>query len=237
MTGSERATTKPIRLLLVEDEVRLAGSLAQRLEGVGFAVETAAKGEVALRTCEDGEYGIVVLDLNLPDISGFQVLATLRGRERRLPVLVLSAREDVGDRVEALRLGADDYLVKPFDFGELHARIDAILRRTGHAGFTLLEVEDLTADVVRRKVIRAGREIHLSPRLFELLEFFLRHKNQILTRRRIVEGVWGYSFDTGTNVVDVYVSYLRKAIDAGFDPKLIETVHGRGYMLRGSSPE
>ena len=178
MTGNEGATTKPIRLLLVEDEVRLARSLAQRLEGVGFAVETAAKGEVALRTCEDGEYGIVVLDLNLPDISGFQVLATLRGRERRLPVLVLSAREDVGDRVEALRLGADDYLVKPFDFGELHARIDGILRRTGHAGFTLLEVEDLTADVVRRKVIRAGREIHLSPRLFELLE----------TRVRQVEG-------------------------------------------------
>jgi two-component system OmpR family response regulator len=193
-------------------------------------------GETALERCADGGYALVVLDLNLPRMSGFDVLSSLRERGRPVPVLVLSAREDVADRVEALQLGADDYVVKPFDFGELHARIDAVMRRSGHAGFAVLEVEDLVVDVVRRRVRRANRDIHLSPRLFELLEFFLRHQGQILTRRRIVEGVWGYSFDTGTNVVDVYVSYLRKAIDADFELKLIQTVHGRGYLLDGSAP-
>lgn len=224
-----------MRLLLVEDEGRLASSLTRQLERVGFQPDVAEHGEAALERCADGEYALMVLDLNLPGMSGFEVLRALRVDNRRLPVLVLSARENVADRVEALRLGADDYLVKPFDFGELHARIEAVLRRSGHDRFGILEIEDLVLDVVRRKVRRAGRDIHLSPRLFELLEFFLRHQNRILTRRRIVEGVWGYSFDTGTNVVDVYVSYLRKAIDADFEPKLIETVPGRGYMLRGSS--
>jgi DNA-binding response OmpR family regulator len=198
-------------------------------------VDLAGDGEAAIDTCKVREHALVVLDLNLPGMSGFDVLRTLRSQGRTIPVLVLSAREDVTDRVEALRLGADDYLVKPFDFGELNARIDAILRRSGHANFGVLEVEDLVVDVARRRVHRAGREIHLSPRLFELLEFFLRHEGRILTRRRIVEGVWGYSFDSGTNVVDVYISYLRKAIDADFEPKLIETVPRRGYMLRGSS--
>lgn len=223
---------EPIPVLLVEDESKLARSLARQLRRVGFDADVAPDGQEAFEKMERREYALVVLDLNLPGASGFDVLRGIRDDRGGVPVLILSARREVVDRVEGLRLGADDYLVKPFDFGELHARIDAILRRTGESALEVLEAEDLSLDVVRRRVHRADREIHLSPRLFELLEFFLRHKNQILTRRRIAEGVWGYSFDTGTNVVDVYVSYLRKAIDADFEPKLIETVHRQGYLLR-----
>lgn len=224
--------TDPIPLLLVEDEHKLARSVARQLERSGFAVDVATDGESALERIEGREYSIMVLDLNLPGASGFDLLRALGGRQRRVPVLILSARREVVDRVEGLQLGADDYLVKPFDFIELHARIGAILRRSGESALQVLEAEDLVVDVVKRKARRGGRDIHLSPRLFELLEFFLRHQNQILTRRRIAEGVWGYSFDTGTNVVDVYVSYLRKAIDAGFEPKLIKTIPRQGYLLR-----
>lgn len=228
--------TDPTPLLLVEDEEKLARSIARQLERLDFAVDLAGDGEVALARIAERDYALVILDLNLPGASGFEVLSTVRDEGRPVPVLILSARTDVVDRVEGLRLGADDYLLKPFDFGELHARVEAILRRAGEGGFSTLAVEDLVVDVPRRRVQRADQEIHLSPRLFDLLEFFLRHANQILTRRRILEGVWGYSFDTGTNVVDVYVSYLRKAIDADFHPKLIETVPRQGYVLRGKRP-
>lgn len=224
--------TDSARLLLVEDEEKLARSIARQLERVGFTVDVASDGETAIEAIGRVEHSLVVLDLNLPGASGFDVLRAMREGQRETPVLILSARREVFDRVEGLRLGADDYLVKPFDFGELHARIDAILRRAGESSRAVLQAADLVVDVVGRKVARDGQPIHLSPRLFELLEFFLRHKNQILTRRRIVEGVWGYSFDTGTNVVDVYVSYLRKAIDGGFEPRLIETVPRQGYVLR-----
>jgi DNA-binding response OmpR family regulator len=225
---------EPITLLLVEDESKLARSLERQLERAGFAVDVAPDGYRALEKLDARRYHIIVLDLNLPGMSGFDVLRALRDERRRVPVLILSARQEVIDRVEGLRLGADDYLIKPFDFGEFHARIDAVLRRSGESSFGVLVAEDLVLDLIRRKVHRAGREIHLSPRLFELLEFFLRHRDQILTRRRIAEGVWGYSFDTGTNLVNVYVSNLRKAIDADFEPKLIETVPRQGYVLRVS---
>lgn len=222
----------PVPLLLVEDESKLATSLARQLGRAGYAADVAPDGETALEKARANEYHLVILDLNLPGASGFEVLRALREESRHVPVLILSARQGVEDRVEGLRIGADDYLVKPFDFAELEARIEAILRRSDESRLTVLQAGDLTLDVVRRRVVRGGEEIHLSPRLHELLEFFLRNKNSILTRRRIAEGVWGYTFDTGTNVVDVYVSYLRKAIDAPFERKLIETVPRQGFVLR-----
>lgn len=225
-------TGSPLRILLVEDERKLAESIARHLQGAGYEVEHARDGEEALARARSEEFHLIILDLNLPKRSGFDVLAELRSEMRDTPVLILSAREEVTDRVEGLRRGADDYLVKPFDVGELTARIEAILRRAGHERISVLRAKDLVMDVVQRKVWRADEEIFLSPREFALLKFFLRNKNRIVTRRRIAEQVWGYTFDTGTNIVDVYVSYLRKAVDAPFDEKLIHTVVREGFVLR-----
>ena len=221
-----------VRVLLVEDERRLAESVQRQLRRAGYEVELAGDGEEALALATAREFQVIILDLNLPKKSGFEVIEELRAGMRETPILILSARDDVVDRVEGLRRGADDYLVKPFDFTELTARLEAILRRSGHERLSVFEAGDLTIDVVTRKAWRAGQEIPLSPREFALLEFFVRNKNQILTRRRIAEQVWGYAFDTGTNIVDVYVSYLRKAVDAGFEPRLIQTVPRQGFMLR-----
>lgn len=217
---------------MVEDERRLAESVERQLKRAGYEVELAGDGDEALEMARGHEFHLILLDLNLPRRSGFEVIEILRAEMRETPILILSARDGVEDRIEGLRRGADDFLVKPFDFDELSARIEAILRRAGHDRLSVFEAADLTMDVVGRKVRRGGRDIALSPREFGLLEFFLRNKNQILTRRRIAEQVWGYSFDTGTNIVDVYVSYLRKAIDAGFDRKLIQTIPRQGFVLK-----
>jgi two-component system copper resistance phosphate regulon response regulator CusR len=171
------------------------------------------------------------MDVNLPKMSGFELLEKIRAQGVTTPVLILSARDAVTDRIKGLQLGADDYLTKPFDSGELLARIQAILQRSGRVTSNLLTAADLVVDLESQKVTRAGREISLTPKEFSLLVFFLRNKNQLLTRRRIAEQVWGYTFDTGTNIVEVYVSYLRKAVDTGFPNKLIHTVRGEGFML------
>jgi DNA-binding response OmpR family regulator len=221
-----------IRVLLVEDERKLAHSIEHQLERCGYSVELAFDGIEAEEKARTQGFELVILDLNLPKKSGLEVLTQLRVESYGTPVLILSARDDVEDRIEGLQAGADDYLVKPFDSGELCARIEAILRRSDPIRVSILQACDLTMDVVKRTVRRDGKELTLSPKEFALLECFLRNKNQVLTRRRIAEQVWGYKFDTGTNTVDVYVNYLRHCIDEGFPKKLIQTVHGEGFFLK-----
>ncbi len=220
-----------VRILLVEDETKLARSIKEQLERAGNFVEIAQDGIDAEAKAMQGGYDIIVLDLNLPKKSGLDVLRDLRAASYETPVLILTALEGVEHRIKGLRIGADDYLAKPFDSGELVARIEAVLRRSGFSRTTVLEAADLTMDVVRRTVERAGEKIPLSEKEFSLLEFLLRNKNQILTRKRLIEQIWGYKFETGTNIVDVYISYLRNALDKGFSRKLIHTMHGEGFIL------
>jgi DNA-binding response OmpR family regulator len=220
-----------IRILLVEDEKKLARTLERHLSREGYEIDFAFDGDEAKEKAHAHEYKLLILDLNLPKKSGYDVLYELRLQLNSTPVLILSARDKVEDRVKGLRLGADDYLVKPFDSSELMARVEALLRRSETTTGQYLTACDLTMDLKDRKVLRGDNEIDLSPKEFALLEFFLRNKNQVLTRKRIAEQVWGYNFDTGTNLVDVYVYYVREAIDKGFPTKLINTVRGQGFIL------
>lgn len=229
------STQRKIKILLVEDEKKLARSMERQLNRQGFDVELAFDGGDAERKALNDQFGLIILDLGLPVKSGLDVLQTLRSRSYATPVLIVSARDQVNDRVQGLRLGADDYLPKPFDSNELLARIEAILRRSGSSSISILKAGDLVMDLVNRTVRRGDKTISLSPREFALLEFFLRNKNQILTRARIAEQVWGYTFETGTNIVDVYVSYVREAVDKEFPKKLIQTIHGQGFMLQDES--
>ena len=223
---------KQIRILLVEDEKKLSNSILRQLKNLGYVVEQAFDGNEAEAKIKSQEYTLVILDLNLPHKDGLEVLEELRKNSYPIPVLILSARDKLNDRIKGLQIGADDYLVKPFDIGELTARVDAILRRSGFSRISILKVGDLVIDIVQRTAQRGEKEISLSAKEFTLLEFFMRNKNQIITRKRIAEQVWGYTFDTGTNIIDVYMSYLRKAIDEGFSKKLFFTVYGQGFMLR-----
>ncbi len=221
-----------IHLLVVEDEKKLAHSLEAQLVAAGYGVTLAFDGVAASELALAQAFALIILDLKLPKKSGLEVLQELRASGNTTPVLILSARDKVEDRVQGLQLGADDYLVKPFDSGELLARLDAILRRTGLTRTTVLQAGEVTLDLTQRTVKRGEKEITLTQKEFALLEYFMRNKNQILTRKRIAEQVWGYTFDTGTNIVDVYVSYLRKKIEEGFSSKLIQTIHGEGFLLK-----
>jgi len=225
-------TNEKIKIVLVEDEKRLARSLEQLLVRSGYEVNLVFDGQSAIDSIARQELNLMVLDLNLPVKSGFEVLHYIRSSSYNTPVLILTARDAIQDKIKGLEIGADDYLTKPFDSAELLARIQAILRRSGVLNSSILQSADLTLDVVKRVVKRAEQTINLTQTEFALLEFFLRNKNTILTRRRLAEQVWGYKFDTGTNIVDVYISYLRDSIDEGFFPKLIETVRGEGFILR-----
>jgi DNA-binding response OmpR family regulator len=218
-------------ILLVEDEEKLTNSLQKQLEREGFHTDTALDGITAEYKILHNIYHLIILDLNLPGISGTKILINLRKKGDRTPVLILSARDKVEDRIEGLTIGADDYLIKPFDSNELLARVKAILNRAGFTHLTSLSAGDLKMDLINRSVKRNGIEISLSPKEFLLLEFFLRNKNQVITSKRIAEQVWGYTFDTGTNIVNVYVNYLRKNIDNNFARKLIHTVRGQGFIL------
>jgi DNA-binding response OmpR family regulator len=220
------------RILLIEDERRLAHLMERRLIRSGFLVELAFDGEEGLRKAQSQEFELIILDLGLPQKDGLEVLKEYRAKAYTVPVLIVSARSRVDERISGLEVGADDYLTKPFDSGELVARVNAILRRTGNSRTSILQISDLTVDVTKRTVQRADKTIALSKTEYSLLEFFLQNKNQILTRKRIAEQVWGYTFNTGTNIVDVYINYLRRAIDDGFEPKLIQTVYGQGFILR-----
>ena len=221
-----------MRILVIEDEAKVASFIRRGLEAEGYRVDIAPDGEVGLTQAFDHEYDLIVLDVMLPRRNGLNVLQEMRRHKLRLPVLMLTARDTVADKVTGLDRGADDYLTKPFAFEELLARIRALLRRGSPLSPSTLSVADLEFDLISRKVTRAGTRIELTAKEFALLEFFLRHPGRVLSRALIAQHVWGVDFDTFTNVIDVYVNYLRKKIDAGFPTKLIHTVRGVGYVIK-----
>ena len=223
---------REINLLIVEDEHHLADSVARRMEEEGYSVDVANDGEEGYRLASTKKYHLIVLDLLLPKKDGLQVLREIRRNKVQSMVLILTARSTVEERVDGLRLGADDYLTKPFAFAELLARVESLLRRQGVGHGPVLRVADVELDIETRAVRRSMKNIQLTAKEYLLLEFLMRNKNRILTRREIAEQVWGYTFDTGTNVVDVYVNYLRKAIDEGFPRRLIHTVRGVGFIFK-----
>jgi DNA-binding response OmpR family regulator len=222
-----------MRILVVEDERKVAKFIRQGLEEEGHAVEVAADGVTAVDLLLDGPaYDLVVLDLMLPGRDGLGVLRSLRERSIDTPVLVLTARDALPDRVRGLDLGADDYLTKPFAFEEFLARVRALLRRAAARRDPVLRVGDLTLDPATRAVARGRRRITLTTREHALLEYFMRNTGRVLTRPMIAEHVWGLDFDRESNIVDVYVGYLRRKIDADGEPRLLHTVRGAGYTLK-----
>jgi two-component system copper resistance phosphate regulon response regulator CusR len=219
-----------MRILVVEDEKRIADFLCRGLEGAGYAVDAAPTGSAAIECVNAADYDLVVLDRMLPDMDGLQVLEKVRSGKLGPPVLILSARGALDDRVKGLETGADDYLVKPFAFVELLARVRALLRR-GQPTPERLQVADLTLDCIRRKVARGGESIDLAPKEFGILEYMMRNKGRPLSRTMIVEHVWDMDYDGLTNIVDVYIRHLRSKIDDRYPQKLIQTVRGIGYMI------
>ena len=222
-----------MRILVAEDDEVIADFVSQGLREAGYAVDVASTGPQALKQALDGGYDAAVMDVMLPGLDGLSVIEQLRAKKQQTPVLILSARHTVDDRVKGLQAGGDDYLTKPFAFAELLARLQALLRRSaGTTEPTRLVVGDLTLDLLSRKVERGGRAIELRPREFALLEYLMRHPGRVLSKTMILSHVWGYSFDPGTNVVDVLVSRLRDQVDEGFATKMIHTVRGAGYVLQ-----
>lgn len=226
-----------MRLLLVEDESRVASFIAQGLQDAGYLTDVADRGGEALARLRGGQaWDLILLDVGLPDMDGFQLLAEIRKADQLTPIIMLTARGDVPSRVKGLDLGANDYLPKPFDFDELVARIRAQLRHDRQQLASTLQAGDLTLDLKARRAVRGSRAVDLTSREFSLLEFFLRHQGQVLSRAQLLNGVWGYDFDPRTNVVDVYVGYLRGKLDTPGQESLIETVRGGGYRLRPPQP-
>ncbi len=220
-----------MRILVVEDDTSLASFLQKGLESEHYAVDVAPDGEIACAMAGEIDYDLMILDLNLPKRDGIAVLRAVRPKKPSLPVLVLTGRSRIEDRVQSLDSGADDCLTKPFSYTELSARVRALLRRHPFTTESLLRIADLELNRVERTVKRAGKVIELTSKEFGLLEYLLRNAGRRITRTMIVEHVWNLSFDTGTNVVDVYINYLRKKVDEGFTPRLIRTVRGVGYEL------
>jgi len=225
-----------MRVLLVEDDPQAASYLVKGLKEQGLTVDHVADGREGLIRATAGGYEVIVLDRMLPSLDGLSILKAIRAAGDTTPVLVLSALSDVDARVEGLRAGGDDYLTKPFAFAELMARIESLGRR-GRAEklLTVLQVADLELDLTARTVKRAGKPIDLKPKEFSLLEYFMRHAGQVVTRTMLLERVWDYAFDPQTNVIDVHVSRLRGKVDKDFDKPLIHTVRGAGYILRDPS--
>ncbi len=221
-----------MRVLVVEDERKVAQFIKKGLEEEGYAVDLAFDGEEGLTMALDRVHDLVVLDISLPKMDGLRVLKKLRGEKVPTPVLLLTVRATIEDKVLGLDSGADDYLTKPFAFQELLARIRALLRRKAEAGPPLLRFADLVLDPARRLVTRGEEKIELTSKEFSLLEYFLRNPGRVLTRATISEHVWDYDFDTESNVIDVYVNYLRRKVDSGREKKLIHTVRGAGYVLK-----
>jgi two-component system, OmpR family, response regulator len=224
-----------LRVLVVEDSVKMAAVLKRGLEEEGYAVDVARTGEDGLWMGVENPNDVIVLDVRLPDIDGFEVCRMLRQRGQWAPVLMLTARAGVADRVRGLDAGADDYLAKPFSFSELHARTRALLRRGARQRPAQLMVGDLTLDPAARIVCRRQSAIDLSAKEFALLEYFMRHPGEVLSRTRLIEHVWDFAYDGASNIVDVYVRYLREKIDRPFGQHSLETVRGSGYRLRGST--
>lgn len=224
-----------MRVLVVEDEPGIAQFITQGLRETGYAVDIAEDGEQGREYISSIEYDIIILDILLPKIDGLKLLGEFRAQKIQTPVLVLTAQDTVEDRVRGLERGADDYLVKPFAFSELLARLRALQRRPPLQFTTILQIADLTMDLAKREVRRAGRLIDLSPLEFKLLEYLLRNSTLVLTRTQIGEHVWDLDFYNNSNVVDVYIGYLRRKIDRGFDQSLLHTIRGVGYCLRSDS--
>lgn len=222
-----------MKILIVEDEPKTGEYLRQGLNEAGFVADLAATGSDGLHLALHGEYDLVILDVMLPELDGWQVLASLRRRGLEMPVLFLTARDQVEDRVKGLELGADDYLVKPFSFAELLARVRTILRRGRGSGLdsNVLRVDDLELDLLRRRVSRGGRRIDLTAKEFGLLELLMRRQGEVLPRSLIASQVWDMNFDSDTNVIEVAVRRLRLKVDDGQSIKLIQTVRGMGYVL------
>jgi DNA-binding response OmpR family regulator len=221
-----------MRVLVVEDEVKMAGLLKRGLEEEGYAVDVAGTGSEALWLGTENPYDAVILDVMLPDLDGFEVCRKLREGGRWPPVLMLTAMDTVPDRVAGLDAGADDYLTKPFSFVELFARLRALLRRGARERPAVLRSGDLALDPATKKVVRGTDAIELTSKEFALLEYFMRHAGEVLTRTRIIEHVWDFAYDGDSNVVDVYVRYLREKIDRPFRRDSIQTLRGTGYRLR-----
>jgi heavy metal response regulator len=221
-----------MKILVVEDEKKVAKFLQQGLEEEHYAVDVAADGQQGEHLASTGNYDLIILDVFLPKKDGIQVLKGLRAKRITIPVLMLTAKSALEDKVEGLDSGADDYLTKPFAFAELLARVRSLLRRGAAEKSTVLKVADLQLDTVTHKAKRGEQIIELTGKEYSLLEYLMRNANRALTRTLISEHIWNYNFDTGTNVVDVYMNHLRSKIDDGFEKKLLHTVRGVGYVLK-----
>jgi two-component system, OmpR family, response regulator len=221
-----------LKVLVIEDEKKIASLLRKGLEAQGFVVEMASNGDDGYAMATTRPYDALVLDIMLPGRDGLSILRNLRERKIPLPVILLSARSELNERLEGLNLGADDYLAKPFHIEELIARLHAITRRASGAGQSILAVDDLTLNLLTREVTRGGKPVVLTTREFSLLEHLMRSPGRVLTRVEICERVWDYNFDPGTNLVEVYVQRLRKKVDGDAANKLIETIRGVGYRIR-----
>jgi DNA-binding response OmpR family regulator len=220
-----------VKILLVEDDKKIVNFLRKGLRSEGETVDQAQDGEEGLHLAQEGHYDLIILDLMLPVIDGISLCQKLRAAGNHTPIIMLTARDSVDDRVKGLNAGADDYLTKPFAFSELLARLRALTRRHSSSHQLQIKVVDLTLDPESHEVKRAGKNISLSPTEFRLLQYLMRNEGKVLSKTMLLENVWGYDFDPESNIVDVYIKYLRDKIDKGFKKSLIQTVHGFGYKL------
>ncbi len=222
-----------MRVLLVEDEEKIAQFLEKGFKEEGFAVDIAADGETGLKYAFMNGYDLILLDVNLPKMNGYEICKSIREENAKVPILFLTGMSEVEEKVKGLNLGGDDYMTKPFSFDELMARVRAMIRRQEEQKkSTQIKIADLVIEVDKHEVYRHGKRIHLSPQEFQLLYFLSMRKNQVVSRTRILENVWQKSFDTGTNVVDVHINHLRSKIDKDFEYPMIHTIRGMGYMLK-----
>ncbi len=221
-----------MRILIVEDDKKVAGFIKRGFEEETYAVDVAYDGEEGFFLGEQNQYDLIILDLMLPKMDGLEILTRLREKKVDTPILLLTAKDSVEDKVTGLNKGADDYLTKPFAFSELLARVRVLLRRGKAETKTVLQISDLFLDLVSHKVKRNGEEIELTGKEYSLLEYFMRNQGKVLTRTMIAEHVWDYNFDTFTNVIDVYINHLRKKIDKNHSTKLLHTLRGVGYVMR-----
>ena len=221
-----------MRLLVVEDEKKLNELITKKLKKEYYGVDSCFDGEEAVRYVEGTEYDAIILDIMLPKLDGFEVIKKIRAKKNKVPILLLTARDNIDDKVKGLDYGADDYLVKPFIFEELMARIRVLLRRNSGNADNVVTIANLKVDLDAKTVFRDDLLIKLSGREYSILEYLIRNKGKILSRERIEDHIWNYDYEGGTNVIDVYIRYLRKKIDDNYTPKLIHTIRGLGYVLR-----
>ncbi|MEO7766289.1 MAG: response regulator transcription factor [Ferruginibacter sp.] len=224
-----------IKILLVEDEKKIADTLSKGLRELNYHVQTAYDGKIGLRLFDSGSFNLIITDINMPGVNGYDLCKIIRTRDQHIPIIMLTALNTTDDKIEGFDAGTDDYLIKPFEFKELLVRIRALLKRTMNqqlpAG-NVLKVADLEMNIDSKEVSRDGKPISLTAKEFQLLEYFMRNRNRVLSRADIAVKVWDIDFDTKTNVIDVYVNFLRNKIDREFEPKLIHTQVGMGYMLK-----